>query len=143
MLDPHNLLAQVHGDLVKVANAAAQTPVAFQVVYGIRSFAAEEAAVVSGHSQTLHSRHLPQAHENDLSCAFDFCVLDAEGNLDWTVATAQGGAFGEVAKQLQAAADELGIQIEWGGAAVGAWTPGVVSTFHDWGHVQLPWAQYP
>ncbi len=142
-LDPHGLLADVHPDLVKVLNAAAQTPVAFQIVYGLRSPEAEVKALATGHSQTLHSRHLAQAREGGKACAIDFCVVGAGGQLDWTVADADGGAFGKVAAQIQHAADLLGIPIEYGGAKVGAWAPGVVSTFHDWGHVQLPWAQYP
>jgi peptidoglycan L-alanyl-D-glutamate endopeptidase CwlK len=141
-VDPHGYLDQVHPDLKLVVLSAAQEPVTFQVVYGLRSEAAEAAAVASGHSTTLHSRHLPQAGEHGLSCAIDFCVV-VDGALDWTVADANGGAFGQVAKQIQAAADARNIPIEWGGAKVGAWTPGVVSTFHDWGHVQLPWVQYP
>jgi peptidoglycan LD-endopeptidase CwlK len=142
-VDPHDLLAQVHPDLAKVVRAAAQTPATFQVVYGLRTAGAEAAAVASGRSKTLHSRHLAQAGEKDLSCAVDFCVIGADGALDWTVADASGGAFGQAAAQLQHAADALGIPIEWGGAKVGAWTPGAVSTFPDWGHVQLPWEQYP
>jgi peptidoglycan L-alanyl-D-glutamate endopeptidase CwlK len=141
-VDPHGYLAAVHPDLAKVILATAQEPVPFMVVYGLRTLAAEQAAVASGHSETLHSRHLPQAGEHGQGCAIDFCVLK-DGALDWTVADAEGGAFGQVARQIQAAADKLGVPIEWGGAKVGAWTPGVVSTFHDWGHVQLPWAQYP
>lgn len=141
-VDPHGYLAHVHPDLARVINAAAQSPVSFVVVYGIRTASAEAEAVATGHSLTMHSRHLAQPGEHNLSCAIDFCVV-VNGALDWTVSNAQGGAFGEAAKQIQAAADELKIPIQWGGAAVGAWTPGVVSTFHDWGHVQLPWEQYP
>lgn len=141
--DPHGLLADVHPDLAKVILATAQRPVAFIVVYGVRTPGAEAEAVASGHSETLHSRHLEQPHEGGKSCAVDVCVVGPNGAPDWRVADAKGGAFGQVAAQIQAAADELHIPIEWGGAAVGAWTPGVASTFHDWGHFQLPWAQYP
>lgn len=141
-VDPHGYLANVHPDLARVVRAAAQSPVPFIVVYGLRTEAAEAQAVATGHSQTLHSRHLPQAGEHGLSCAIDFCVVGADGALDWRVGDANGGAFGQVAQQIQHAADILGIPIEWGGAKVGAWVPGVVSTFHDWGHVQLPWKEY-
>jgi peptidoglycan L-alanyl-D-glutamate endopeptidase CwlK len=142
-VDPHGFLDQAHPDLAEVVRTAAQAPVAFVVVYGLRTPAAEAEAVASGHSQTLHSRHLAQAGEHGLACAIDFCVVDAGGDLDWTVADAAGGKFGQVAQQLQHAADALGVPIEWGGAAVGAWVPGEISHFHDWGHVQLPWARYP
>jgi peptidoglycan L-alanyl-D-glutamate endopeptidase CwlK len=133
-VDPHGYLSRVHPDLARVVNAAAQTPQPFVVVYGIRTEAAEAAAVASGHSETLHSRHLAQAGEGGLSCAVDLCALGSD---------AGGGAFALIAAQIQHAADALGVPIEWGGAAVGAWTPGVVSTFHDWGHFQLPWGAYP
>jgi peptidoglycan LD-endopeptidase CwlK len=142
-VDPHNLLADVHPDLAKVIKAAAQTPVQFIVVYGIRTLAAEKEAVASGHSQSLHSRHLPQDHEGGKSCAVDVCVVDADGHLDWTVSNQDGGNFGEVAKQIEAAASSLNVPVQWGGAKVGAWVPGVVSHFHDWGHFQLPWKEYP
>jgi peptidoglycan L-alanyl-D-glutamate endopeptidase CwlK len=142
MLDPHGLLADVHPDLIRVVRAAAQTPVPFQVVYGGRTLAQEAAAVASGHSKTMHSRHIEEPADH-LARAIDFCVIGSGGVLDWTVSDAGGGQFGHVAQQLQHAADTLGIPIQWGGASVGAWTPGVVSTFHDFGHVQLPWKQYP
>lgn len=142
MLDPHNLLADVHPDLVKVAEAAAQTPQPFQIVYGIRTEAAEEAAVASGHSETLHSRHLaggglgPSTAYGGKACAFDFATL-VDGEISWTVADPLGGAYGVAAGQILAAAAALGIKVQWGGAAVGAWTDGQVSHFRDWGHVQL------
>ncbi len=142
-VDPHGMLEYVHPDLAKVIHAASQTPVGFQVVYGVRTLLAEHQAVMEGHSETLHSRHLPQAKEGGLSCAVDVCVVGSDGALDWTVSDPTGGAFGAVAKQIQHAADLLNIPIQWGGASVGAWTPGVKSTFHDWGHYQLPWEKYP
>lgn len=140
-VDPHNLLAGVHPDLARVIKAAAQTPVRFQVVYGLRTTEAEAKAVATGHSQSMHSRHLPQ--KGGKACAVDICVVDANGKLDWAVSNTDGGNFGEVAKQIKAAAASLNIPLEWGGDKVGAWAPGVVSHFRDWGHFQLPWAQYP
>ena len=142
-VDPHGYLAGVHPDLAKVIRAAAQTPTPFVVVYGLRTPGAEAQAVASGHSKTLHSRHLEQLAENNLACAVDVCALGAGGNLDWTVSDAKGGAFARIASQIEHAAALLGVPIQWGGADVGAWTPGVVSAFHDWGHFQLPWAEYP
>lgn len=142
-VDPHNLLDDVHPDLAKVIRAAPQTPIGFVVDYGIRTMAEEQAAIESGHSDTLHSRHLPQLHENGKSCAVDVYVEGAEGQPDWTVADANGGKYGLVAQQIKLAAATLGIPIEWGGDKVGAWTPGVISNFRDWGHFQLPWEQYP
>lgn len=142
-VDPHNYLAQVHQDLARVIRATSQFQ-PFVVVYGIRTLEAEEEAVATGHSQTLHSRHLPQPHYHDLSCAIDFCVLASDGvSLDWTVADEDGGKFGVVAQHIQVAADALGVKIQWGGAKVGAWVDGQVSHFRDWGHIQLDPSAYP
>lgn len=134
-------LAHVHPDLANVMRHAAQSPQAFEIVYGIRTEQAEQAAVASGHSHTLHSRHLPQSHENMLACAVDVAALT-----DNVVNFARGHeaeVFGQIAAQVKAAAKELGTPLQWGGDAIGAWIPGVVSTFRDYGHFQLPWAQYP
>jgi len=49
-------LAQVRPKLADVIHAAAQEPQAFVVTYGVRTLAAERAALASGHSETLHSR---------------------------------------------------------------------------------------
>jgi peptidoglycan L-alanyl-D-glutamate endopeptidase CwlK len=122
-----------------VIRGAAQTPQPFEVTYGLRTAAAEAALVAEGASQTLRSRHLASA--DGLARAVDVTPL-----IDGVLSFAPGReaeVYGQVAAQIQASADALGIPIQWGGAAVGAWTPGVVSHFRDWGHVQLPWAQYP
>lgn len=140
-LDPHGKLIGVHPDLVKVMRAAKQEPQPFEIVYGLRTEAEEVKAVTSGHSQTLHSRHLPQSHEHMESCAVDVAAI-IKGNLSWAPGQ-EAEVFGQIAKQVQEAADELKIPIQWGGAMVGAWVPGVPSHFHDWGHFQLPWKEYP
>jgi peptidoglycan LD-endopeptidase CwlK len=140
-LDPHNLLAQVHPDLVKVVDAAAQTPQPFEVIYGIRTMAAEEEAVATGHSETLHSRHLPDPHYGGVAMAIDIGVFDngvyvGDGPSVPTVYTA-------ASEQILAAAKQLGIDVQWGGQVVGAWIDGVPSHFRDWGHYQLDPAKYP
>jgi len=141
-LDPHGLLAEVHPDLVRVVQAAAQIPQAFQIVYGIRTLAAEAEAVASGHSETMHSRHLPDPHYGGKAMAIDFACL-TNGAIDWTVADADGGIYGKAAAQILTASERLGVKIQWGGQFVGAWIDGVVSHFRDWGHVQLDPEQYP
>jgi peptidoglycan L-alanyl-D-glutamate endopeptidase CwlK len=141
-LDPRGLLGQVHPDLVKVVNAAAQTPQPFQIVYGLRTLAAEQAAVASGHSQTLHSRHLADARYGGLAMAIDFACL-TDGAIDWTVADAAGGIYGHAAAQILDAAESVGVKVQWGGQAVGAWIDGQPSHFRDWGHVQLDPSAYP
>lgn len=141
-LDPHGLLGAVHPDLVRVIETAAQTPQPFQVVYGIRTLAAEAEAVRTGHSQTMHSRHLPDPHYGGKAMAVDIACL-VDGHIDWTVANADGGIYGQAAAQILAAAEKLGVKVQWGGQPVGAWVEGVVSRFHDFGHFQLSASAYP
>ena len=140
-MDPRseaNLL-KVHPDLARVIRGAAQTPQPFVVVYGIRTEDAEAEAVKTGHSTTMHSRHLP--NDDGLACAVDVAALIG-GQVSFAPGQ-EAAVFGAIAAQIKASADALGIPIQWGGSPVGAWTPGVVSHFRDWGHFQLPWREYP
>jgi len=143
-VDPRSLLAGVHPDLVKVITTAAQTPQPFIVVYGVRTLAAEQEAVATGHSQTLHSRHLPQSGEHGLACAVDVAAL-TNGQIDWCTDSAQrlSDVYGQIANQIQAASDALKIDLQWGGDPVGAWRDGQPSGFRDWGHFQLDPNSYP
>jgi peptidoglycan L-alanyl-D-glutamate endopeptidase CwlK len=123
-------LTHVHPDLAKVMRAAAQEPQPFLIVYGIRTIEAERQAVATGHSTTMHSRHLP--NNDGVSCAVDVAAL-----IDGKVSFARGReaeVFGKIAAQVKAAASRCLISLEWGGD----WT-----SFKDWGHFQLPWKQYP
>lgn len=130
MLDPHGLLAHVHPDLVKVMQHASQAH-PFQIVYGLRTLTAEEEAVATGHSTTMHSRHL--ANKNGLACAVDVCALNPDGTLNWAKGQ-ELKVFGDLAVNIKFAAAILKIPVEWGGD----WR-----NFKDFGHFQLPWAQYP
>jgi peptidoglycan L-alanyl-D-glutamate endopeptidase CwlK len=146
-VDPHGLLAHVHPDLVKVILAASQAPQPFQIVQGLRTLSEEQYAVATGHSHTLHSRHLPDPAfpgTNDpagLAMAIDFACL-VGGQVYWTVANAAGGCYGIAAAQIRTAAQMLGVKIQWGGQSVGAWADGQVSHFRDWGHIQLDPSAY-
>ena len=145
------ILAHVHPDLAHILRATAQTPQPFVVILGKRAITAEQAAVASGHSTTLHSRHLPDhkyatpADPDGVSCAVDVAALVA-GSVSFAPGH-ERAVFGQIAAQVMAACDALGVpperRPEWGGADVGAWAPGVVSHFHDWDHFQLPWQTYP
>lgn len=132
-------LAHVHEDLAAVMRSAAQEPQGFVVDYGIRTIQAEEAAVASGHSQTMHSRHLPDAHYGNVAMACD-CI--ATGSDPFAVGH-EAMVFGQINEQIQAAAVALGVKVQWGGAPVGAWVDGQVSHFRDFGHWQLDPAEYP
>lgn len=127
-LDPHGLLASVDPALAQVIRAAAQSPVRFQVIQGLRTGAQEAAEVAAGKSTTLHSRHLGRAC-NGLAAAVDVCALTDQGSADWTPAR-----YGQIAAQIRLAADALNVPIEWGGD----W-----KSFRDLDHFQLPWAEYP
>lgn len=132
MLDDRSeaMLAHVHPDLAKVIRETAQSPQPFEVIYGIRTLDAEKQAVASGHSMTMHSRHLPNAQ--GFACAVDVAAL-VYGKISFAAGD-EARVFGAIAKQIKSAAAELHIPVEWGGD----W-----STFKDWGHFQLPWIEYP
>lgn len=140
-LDPHGKLKAVHPDLIRVIRATSQSPQAFEIVYGLRTEEAEHTAVFSGHSQTMNSRHLPQSHEHMEACAVDVAAI-IDGRISWAPGHEEV-VFGNIAVQVGIASKQLGIPVQWGGAAVGAWTPGVPSHYRDWGHFQLPWKEYP
>ena len=123
-------LDHVHPDLVKVITAAKEL-IPFAVVYGIRTEAAEAQAVATGHSTTMHSRHLPNAQ--GLACAVDIAALNPDGSINWAKGE-EPKVYGNLAAAVKKAAAELNIPVEWGGD----W-----NSFKDWGHFQLPWKEYP
>lgn len=131
--DPGDRLKGVHPDLVKVIETAwvlggLEHP--FTVVYGVRTLAAEALDVRTGHSTTMHSRHLPN-HEG-LGCAVDLAALvDGQPNF---APGHEEAVFAPIAGVIEEAARKLGIPVEWGGDWV---------TFKDWGHFQLPWSRNP
>lgn len=131
-----SFFAKVEPDLVKVLRAAAQTPQPFVVIQGIRSPAQEQTCVNTGHSTTMHSRHLPDckgfAAAVDVAAVIDGKLSFAKGN--------EAAVFGAIIAQVRAAATALNIPIEWGGD----WKVNAQGKpFTDWGHIQLPWASYP
>jgi peptidoglycan L-alanyl-D-glutamate endopeptidase CwlK len=134
-------LAHVHPDLARVIRAAAQAPQPFEIIYGIRTLAAEAAAVASGHSQTMHSRHLPDAAYGGCAMAVDVAPVIA-GQVSFAAGD-EAEVYGQLARQILTAAAALGVDVQWGGASVGAWVDGVASHFRDWGHFQLDRAAYP
>lgn len=142
LVDPHGLLLACHPDLMKVANLASQTPQAFVIDYGLRSIQAEAQAVATHHSETMHSRHLPDEHFGGKAMAFDFFCSGHFGPPDWASIPPDGGVYRVAAGQILAAATLLQIKVQWGGQEVGAWIDGVVSTFRDWGHIQLDPSAY-
>ena len=133
-LDPHGLLAGVHPDLVRVMETAAQEPQAFQVTYGLRTLAAEEEAVATGHSTTMRSRHLAngsgRGDYGGKALAVDITPIQ-DGQLTFEPKPSVAEVYGQMAQQVKAAAVACGVDITSGID----WT-----SFKDYGHHELGWA---
>lgn len=113
-------LVGVHPDLVRVVERAIQiTSQDFKVLEGVRTLERQRRLVASGASRTMNSRHLTGK-------AVDLVPLP----VDWNDAA----AFARVADAMKAAAQELKVEIEWGGD----W-----KSFHDAPHFQLDARVYP
>ena len=118
MLNTRSLTALkgVHGDLVRVVKRAAElSPTPFIITEGLRTVERQKELVAKGASKTMNSRHLT-GH------AIDFVPV-VGGQITW-----KWPAFKPVADASKRAAQELGIQIEWGGD---------FRTFKDGPHIQL------
>lgn len=127
-------MAGVHPDLVAVLQLAARrAPWDLLVLEGLRSVDRQKKMVAAGLSQTMNSRHLPNAdgvgHAVDLAPILD---LDGDGQSD--DASWHWEHYNQLAPIVKAAAGELGIGIEWGGD----W-----ERFKDGPHWQLPRDAYP
>ena len=109
----------VHPDLVLVVNKAIEiTTQDFTVLEGLRTVERQQHLYNTGKSKTMNSRHLT-GHAVDLA--------------PWPI-TWDWEYFYPIAEAMKAAADEVGVPIEWGGD----W-----KSFPDGPHYQLPWKEYP
>ena len=112
-------LSGVHPDLVSVVKRAIEiTEQDFSVLQGLRSLEQQRINVDKGVSKTMNSRHLT-GHAVDL--------IPYPVSWDWEY-------FYPIADAMKQAAEELGVDIEWGGD----W-----KSFPDGPHFQLPWSEYP
>jgi peptidoglycan L-alanyl-D-glutamate endopeptidase CwlK len=112
-------LSGVHPDLVAVVNRAIQiTKQDFTVIEGIRNINRQRQLVKSGASTTMNSRHLT-GHAVDI----------APWPISW-----EWEDFYPIEEAMKLAADELGIDLEWGGD----W-----KSFKDGPHWQLSRKAYP
>lgn len=112
----------VHGDLVRVIRLAAElAPASFEVIEGLRTAARQAELVKAGASWTFNSRHLT-GHAVDLAA-----LVSGTIRWDWPL-------YHRLAKEVKAAARDLGVPIEWGGD----W-----KTKKDGPHFQLPRSVYP
>lgn len=113
-------LSGVHPDLVAVVEAAIKiTDQDFLVIEGIRNINRQRELVKAGKSKTMNSRHIT-GH------AVDLCPYP----VDWN----DHSKFEAIAEAMKAAAEDLGIPLEWGGDWKGGW---------DKPHYQLPHKDYP
>jgi len=112
-------LSGVHPDLVAVVKRAIEiTKQDFSVIEGIRSVERQRELLKSGASTTMNSRHIT-GHAVDLA---PYPV-----SWDWEY-------FYPMADAMKQAADELDVDLEWGGD----W-----KTFKDGPHFQLSRKSYP
>lgn len=112
-------LQGVHPHLVMVVERAIEiSEQDFTVLEGLRSKERQQELYNTGKSKTLNSRHLT-GHAVDL----------APWPISW-----DWDKFYPIADAMKQAADELGIDIEWGGD----W-----KSFPDGPHFQLPREDYP
>lgn len=115
-------LQGVHPDLVKVVQRAIQiTSQDFTVIEGLRDIKRQEELFRRGATQTMNSRHLT-GHAVDITP-----WVNGEISWDWKY-------YPEVAKAMKQAAQELKVDLEWGGN----W-----KNFKDGPHWQVSWRSYP
>lgn len=112
-------LEGVHPDMVAVIKRAIEiTEQDFSVIEGLRSYERQKELVNKGASKTMNSRHLT-GHAVD--------IAPYPLSWDWEY-------FYPIADAMKDAAQELGIDLEWGGD----W-----KSFRDGPHWQLSWKSYP
>lgn len=123
-----NNLKGVHPDLVKVVRLALRkSAVDFAVIEGLRTASRQQALFNKGATKTLNSRHLTGQAVDLVPYPVDWNDLDK---------------FGQVAKAMFAASEELKIPIRWGGD----WNRNGRSDdekFYDGPHFELLKAVYP
>ncbi|WP_162265107.1 peptidoglycan-binding protein [Polycladidibacter stylochi] len=117
-------LEDIHPDLLQVVLRACElTSQPFQISEGRRTLERQKNLLKRGATRTLNSRHLT-GHAIDLYATEE----DGSGAL-W-----QFSLYCDIADAMFAAADELNVDLEWGGN----W-----SSFRDGPHFQLCWQKYP
>lgn len=111
-------LGGVNNDLVAIVKRAITiSDIDFTVLEGMRTLERQKKLLASGASTTLNSRHLT-GHAVDLGAWVD-------GTVSW-----HWPHYHKIADAMMRAAEELGIELEWGGD----W-----KSFPDGPHFQLPW----
>ena len=99
----------VHQDLVQTVKEAIQvTKVDFGCTYGVRSHEEQKKLYEAGRSQTMRSKHLPQA--DGMSHAVDL-VAYVDGNVCWEL-----NVYDDIADAMKEGAKKVGCQLKWGAA---------------------------
>lgn len=115
-------LKGVHNDLVEWCHLTLKrTPIDFMVIEGLRSKRRQRQLYSTGKSKTMNSRHLT-GHAVDI-----VPIVNGTVSWDWK-------DYYPIAEAGKKAAEDLGIDIEWGGDWKG---------FPDAPHWQLSWKEYP
>lgn len=97
-----------HPELVLIASRALRlSEVDFSVTETLRSRERQATLFEQGHSRTLNSKHL--ADEHGLANALDVAAW-VDGEISW-----QWEHYEQIALAFDAAADELGLRVRWGG----------------------------
>jgi len=110
-------LEGVHPKLVAVVKRAIEiTPIDFVVIEGLRTKARQAYLLEAGKSRTMNSYHLT-GHAVDIAP-----IIDGKTSWDWKY-------FHPLADAMKQAAEELNVQITWGGS---------FKTFPDGPHFQIP-----
>ena len=123
-------LSGVHPDLVAVVNRAVEiTKQDFTVIEGMRDISRQRQLVKSGASTTMNSRHLT-GHAVDIA-PYPF---NGDVDEDGVVNIEDWDQYYPIEEAMKLAADELGIDLEWGGD----W-----KSFKDGPHWQLSRKDYP
>lgn len=125
-------LAEVHPDLQawvkRVAIEAAKEGIRIQIIEGLRTAERQAKLMKQGRSWTLNSRHLT-GHAVDIGLYVD---VDEDEDVELTWDWPYYHKFAPIAKRV---AEEMGIDIEWGGDWKKPKTDGP--------HWQLSWKKYP
>ncbi len=121
-----NNLKGIHPALINVAHKAAEMmeelpTYSFVITQGLRTLEEQKRLLAEKKSRTLKSKHLT-GH------AFDIAVF-VDGKLTWDIKE-----YKKVAKIIKEAAEELNVEIEWGGDWV---------SFVDAPHFQIDPVKYP
>lgn len=151
-------LAVLHPDLVRVLARARHNGANFRIDTVERSEKAQAAAVASGNSQTMDSRHRPSKKTGRVH-AVDLYPLD---DVDHDKVPWDWDDFYALAEQIRTAGQQEDVTLRWGGAWDRTWTSevasakatvaaysarrraaGAKSILLDGPHFELPAALYP